>query len=363
MKKNTLAKRLVPFIAVFLLLSLIALLRTGRIFGHQIASSDDSPTAAADTISIPLPDGRTAVSTVEIGSDILGYGGRVPVMIYLGAEGRIDSVSPLPNDETPGFFRRLTREGLFDSWNGLTPAEALGLEVDGISGATFSSQAAIANVRAGLGYIVENLPADDVEKAAGWPPMRAVDLAVFAVVLLGAIVPLFYRDKRYRFVQQLANVAVLGFWGGTFVDYAIMLNFFANGLVAGLAGLTTILLLVIALMYPVFKHPGHYCAWVCPFGSLQDLASRLTRRKLRLAPDTIHILERLRLAIWMLLIAMLLTGWGASWIDYEIFTGFIVESASWIVIAVGLLFILLSLLTPRPFCRFLCPTGTLLRIV
>ena len=39
-----------------------------------------------------------------------------------------------------------------------------------------------------------------------------------------------------------------------------------------------------------------------------------------------------------------------------------VKTASPTVIVTGILFTLLALVIPRPFCRFLCPTGTLLRL-
>ena len=67
-------------------------------------------------------------------------------------------------------------------------------------------------------------------------------------------------------------------------------------------------------------------------------------------------------ALWLVLLCLLWAGWGASWIDYEIFTAFIVNSASWAVIGTGIGFVLLSVFIPRPFCRFVCPTGSILKL-
>lgn len=49
-------------------------------------------------------------------------------------------------------FRRLYDEGLMKAWNGHSLKEAASLEVDGVSGATYSSNAVIGNVRAGSDY-------------------------------------------------------------------------------------------------------------------------------------------------------------------------------------------------------------------
>ena len=48
--------------------------------------------------------------------------------------------------------------------------------------------------------------------------------------------------------------------------------------------------------------------------------------------------------------------------NYEMFVAFILQSASWIVIVWALLFIVLSVWVPRPYCRFVCPTGTLFKL-
>ncbi len=82
-----------------------------------------------------------------------------------------------------------------------------------------------------------------------------------------------------------------------------------------------------------------------------------------MSPKLVKTLDNFRQGLWVLLLTLLFIGWGVSWIDYEVFTAFIVESASWIILAIGGLFIVLSLFISRPFCRFVCPTGSLLKQV
>lgn len=50
-----------------------------------------------------------------------------------------------------------------------------------------------------------------------------------------------------------------------------------------------------------------------------------------------------------------------EWTDFEPFSAFIFHSASWIVIVIALLFIAISFIITRPYCRFVCPMGTLLK--
>ena len=101
---------------------------------------------------------------------------------------------------------------------------------------------------------------------------------------------------------------ILGFWAGVFIDYAMMLNFFAHGFSFSLAGVVTVLLLIVGLLYPVFGKPGHYCAWICPFGSLQEIAGKINNRKIRISPHTLKALDTFRLVLWVVLLSFLFIG-------------------------------------------------------
>lgn len=357
MQNNATAKpgfgrRLIPFIAIFCLVASLTVVQHGRLSGVALTPQDDS---TAQTLTIE--GDRMIIDTSIPGKDITGYGGPVPLRIYITA-GRIDSVSALPNSETPSFFRRLAAADLPQAWDGLSLQEAAALDVDAVSGATYSSTAYIANLRTGVNYALGESAAAHHSR-----PVSAPAIAALVIILCGAILPLKLKGTRFRLILQLANVCILGFWAGTFVDYAMMFNFFANAPVFTLSFITTALLLIVALLYPLFGKPGHYCNWVCPFGSMQDLAGHLSKKKVQLPHRTVRILTNVRLTLWIALMLLLFAGWGTSWIDYEIFTVFIVKSASWAVTAVGAVFILLSIIIPRPFCRFVCPTGSLLKEV
>lgn len=357
-KTNTVSARVVAFVTVFCILVSLAAVRNGSLFGIEasaLLSRDRSGTAeeASPTSAITHLGDQMIINTSDIGKDIAGYGGPVPVNIYV-TTGRIDSVVALPNSESPSFFGRLKSSGLLHAWDGKTVQEAATMEVDGVTGATYSSNAFIANVRAGVAYA-------EGKKAVASDSVSAPAIAILAVIIAGGILPFFIKKPGYRLVQQLLNVGVLGFWGGTFIGYAMMLKFFSEKPHLTVSFIITCLFLVIGLIYPLFKKPNHYCSWVCPFGSLQELAGKACKKKIKMSPRLIKVLDNFRQILWVGLLTLLYLGWAMSWIDYEVFTAFIVESASWIIIAVGGIFVILSLFINRPFCRFVCPTGSLLK--
>ena len=99
-------------------------------------------------------DGMYVVNTTTLGKNITGYVSNTPVKIYI-KKNKVVKVEALKNQETPKYFAKV-KKGILDKWNGLKVNDAQKLKVDGITGATFSSEAVIQNVQAGLEYYKKN---------------------------------------------------------------------------------------------------------------------------------------------------------------------------------------------------------------
>ena len=388
--------RLLSLVVVVLILAAAAILRDGRILGHDLREAHEAKALKNDTLEV-TPDGAFVVNTKPLAKDVQGYGGPVPLKIHI-KDGRVAAVEAEPNAESPDFFNRAKE--LLNHWQNKSVDEALTEEVDAVSGATFSSKAIIANMQRGLAYAKQRGQWDEdgsvgaLETGAppivgsengsvgaletGAPPMvgsggnsvgaletGASPIVALVVVLLGAVVPLFYNNRRLHLVQLAVNVVVLGLWTGTFVSYTLFLRIFAGGVSLSAIGAfaAPLLMLIVALIYPLAGRSGHYCANICPFGSAQELAGKLSRRKLRITPRVLKLLSVLRNLLWGVLMALLLTGTCTAWIDYELFTAFLYSSASVWVTVLAALFLVLSVWVPRPYCRFVCPTGALIKSV
>ena len=375
-QNNAFIQKLMSLFFIVCMLSIAAMNRDNKLFGYDFGETDKQSAAVAvnnDTLSVQ-PDGSFIVNTKPLAKDVQGYGGPVPLRIHVSKDGVVAAIEAEPNAETPDFFNQA--KSLLTRWQGKTVDEAMAEtdKVDAVSGATFSSNAIIANMQCGLAYAnrhaAQSKAADDASgailegsgfsSASGW---TVGGIAALIVVLLGAIVPLFYKSRRWHTVQLVLNVVVLGLWTGTFVSFTLLMRLFSGGLsLAALATLAApLLMVVVALFYPLAGKPGHYCAHVCPFGSAQELAGKLTRCKLRVPVRLNKALNMFRTVLWAVLMVLLLTGTWVAWIDYELFTAFLYSSASVWVVVLAVLFLVLSVWVPRPYCRYVCPTGTLLR--
>ena len=99
---------------------------------------------------ITKEDGMTVVNTTELGKDVIGYISPTPLKIYI-QKNKVVKVEALKNQETPKYFVKV-KNAILDKWNGKKVAEAQKLKVDGVTGATMSSDAVIKNVQLGLDY-------------------------------------------------------------------------------------------------------------------------------------------------------------------------------------------------------------------
>lgn len=105
-----------------------------------------------DTSKRVLAGGLVSINTTTLCPDVEGFNGPTPLDIRIKND-TIRDIIALGNEESPEYFNEASK--LLKKWIGLTPAKGLDLEVDAVSGATFSSEALIANVRAGLKRALE----------------------------------------------------------------------------------------------------------------------------------------------------------------------------------------------------------------
>lgn len=346
-------KQLISLLLCFALMSAIAVINTGKWFGHDFRESSQQTETKNDTI-YHQADGSEVINTTYLAKDVMGYGGPVPLKITV-QDNTITNIQALPNDETPEFFA--SAAVIFEKYKGKSVDDAVVNQVDAVSGATFSSRAITANVQRAMEYYQRAERVNNTQYVYHDTPKT---WAGIMVLLLAAIVPLFTKNKKVRTVQLFLNVGVLGLWCGAFLSYSSILNVLTNGYNLSAIAIAVIST-VLAFIYPLFGKPSYYCTHVCPFGSLQALVGKCNHRKWRLSPSLAKRLELFRKVLWAALNICLLTGIWTTWVNYEPFTAFVFQSASTVSLVIAAVFTVLSFFISRPYCRFVCPTGTLLK--
>ena len=95
-------------------------------------------------------NGMYVVNTTTLGKDVQGYVSTTPVKVYI-KKNKVEKVEFLKNQETPKYMARV-KKAMLNKWDGLKVKDAAEQKVDGVTGATFSSDAIIKNVQLALEY-------------------------------------------------------------------------------------------------------------------------------------------------------------------------------------------------------------------
>jgi uncharacterized protein with FMN-binding domain len=90
------------------------------------------------------------IDTTELGKNVEGYQAPTPLKVYIKND-KVEKIEFLKSQETPKYYAKV-KKALFEKWNGLKVKDAKAQQVDAVTGATFSSEAVIENVRLALDY-------------------------------------------------------------------------------------------------------------------------------------------------------------------------------------------------------------------
>lgn len=99
-------------------------------------------------------DGSYIVNTTTLAEDVEGYNGPTPLEITF-RKNKIVRVVMLDNKETPKFSARV-KKTLLPQFEGQKVSKGKNVEVDGVTGATFTSDAVKENVKRGIEYYRKN---------------------------------------------------------------------------------------------------------------------------------------------------------------------------------------------------------------
>ena len=163
--------------------------------------------------------------------------------------------------------------------------------------------------------------------------------AIFALMLFSLVVFGFIRHGCVCSVGSLQNVALTVF-DKTYAIPIVVLIFFAAPL-------------VITLFFGRV-----FCGAVCPLGAIQDAVLIHPIKVPRWLESGLRTMAYLYLGAGVLFAAL-----GAAFIicQYDPFVAFFRFGGNWNIVVLGLCLLVIGMFVGRPYCRFLCPYGVILR--
>ena len=190
--------------------------------------------------------------------------------------------------------------------------------------------------------------------------LQHLDVVVLAVTLtLAAAFAVRWRSRRGLRLLTLFSLLYFGFWRQGCVcavgaTQNIVLAFADHSYAIPV---TVVAFFALPLLFALF-FGRVFCAAVCPLGAMQDV---VILKPLRLPRWLSHLLGLLPFAYLALALLFAATGGMFVICRYDPFVGFFRLSAPASMLWFGGILLVLGTVIARPYCRFLCPYGALLK--
>lgn len=115
-------KQIIQLLTCSLLLMAIAINKNQKILGTTLEDTSLTETNVAHD-EWETDSGYRVISTKNMAKDIWGYGGNIPLLIYL-KDNKISQIEIQSNSESPEFLSSIIENGLLSTWNNLSPEDA-----------------------------------------------------------------------------------------------------------------------------------------------------------------------------------------------------------------------------------------------
>ncbi len=196
------------------------------------------------------------------------------------------------------------------------------------------------------------------------PEPRALQLEYFDVIVLIIVLALasyFAIKKRSRYGILGLSIFSLMYFGfyrnGCICSIGAIQNVTLSFFDANYAiSITALLFFILPLIFTLF-FGRTFCAGACPLGAIQDLIVVKPLSLPKWLNKTLGLFPYIYLALAVLFAA---TGTDFIICRYDPFVGIFRMDARFLMIVLGIAFLLMGMFVARPYCRFLCPYGVLL---
>lgn len=301
---------------------------------------------------------------------VIGYQGPSETLIFFDDGAMILGVAIRNSFDNEPYVSYVREDKHFlDCFNGQTLAEMADADleqmgVEGVSGATMTSMAISEGMVASAKDYRQSILSAESKAKFVWNDWTARDYGTGAVICAGLAIGLTWLRgiKRLRVAFQVILIVYLGLINGDLLSQAMIAGWAKTGVPWSRAGGLALLTLA-AFLVPILSGRNVYCTHLCPHGAAQMLIRNRLDWHLRIPTSVSR---------WLKAIPALLLGWCLivtagdlpfSLVNVEPFDAWVFRIAGWATISIAIVGLVASLFSPIVYCRYACPTGTLLNFL
>ena len=299
---------------------------------------------------------------------IIGYQGPVDSLLVMESNGTLKAMTIRSSFENQPYADYPKDDAYFASlFTGRSIPQLADMnlteeEVEGVSGATMTSMAmAEGIVKTAVSWEQERTRVLNAEQSSiNW---KARDYGSLAVLLFAGFVGFSKRGKTkfFRICLQVLLVGYLGLMNGDILSQALFAGWAQSGVPWERAPILALLSLA-ALLVPMATGKAFYCHQLCPHGAAQQWMRKFRKKPIRLPKGLDGILKYVPVGLLVLVVFLAFTTSAHTVAILEPFDAYVWEVAGGVTIAIALISLVASAFVPMAYCRYGCPTGTVLKL-
>lgn len=290
----------------------------------------------------------------------MGYGGPLQMAVAVDKDGKIFDLKVINSKETPSYLEKVLKSGFLEKIIGKSYNDiySLGIGIDGVSSATYSSRAILEASKKGDKFIAAKELGFDIAKEKS-PSIQFGFVEIFLLLLFA--VGYFAHKKTFKYTKivrwgtMIAGLFVVGFFYNKPLTLS-MINQLLLGYFPPLhSQLYWYLLLGGIFLVLTIDNKNSYCYWFCPFGAAQECMGQIGGAKNRSVGKFKNIFKwALRIiTLTAIIIALLFRNPGVT--SYEIFGTLFKLTGTNLQFALLGIVLVSSMFIKRPWCNYLCP--------
>lgn len=297
-----------------------------------------------------------------------GYGGELVMAAAVDPDGKLVNLAIIEDQETRDYILRMQGAG----WPGVLVGKTcqdpfqLGQDIDGVTGATYTSFAIAEAVRRGCRAMADaGLSTGAASEARARIKFGIPEITLILLYGVGFFAhrQKFKYTKQARWVSMIVGLLVLGFWFNRPLSIVNINQLLLGSWPSIQNNLYWYLLLGGIFFVTTADNKNPYCEWFCPFGAAQECVGFVGKAKVRSPGNFKPYLTWLHRGLAWLAIVMALIFRNPGISSYEVFSPlFDGVGPTPIFIVLGIVLVA-SLWIKRPWCTYLCPLQPVYEII
>ncbi|MGC8844374.1 MAG: FMN-binding protein, partial [Candidatus Hydrogenedens sp.] len=298
---------------------------------------------------------------------VIGYGGEMDIAVKVSREGNIENIKVIQSNETPDYLSRVEDYFFLYKGKNIFQPESIS-EIDSVSGATTTADAVKRAVQFAGKEFAQIIQSNNITQTKtsfnyDFSAPTTYSIYIFLLFILLAIIFRFFHSDLLRTLWLICVVLILGFWLNIqYGLYFIVQLLYVDKLQFHLNVPT---LLIIGIPVLILINGNIYCGYLCPFGALSELISKLDWINKKIIPtkQTWYITRQFKYILAFVFFSTYFFKREVKMIDIDPLLSFFTLDISNYITIFGICVLLASFLYNRFWCRVLCPTGAFLSLI